>query len=84
MAARDTPNVPDGPASDGFVITPGGSSIPVGYTWFRSLYVGVTGNLTYTTLAGNSVTISNAPVGYHPLAGTAVTAATASAIVGFV
>lgn len=34
----------------------------------RAIYVGTTGNLSVKfTTAGSTVTITNAPVGYHPL-----------------
>lgn len=36
-------------------------------TWARSLYIGVTGNVTVTTVGGDTVTFNNVPVGVLPV-----------------
>lgn len=41
---------------------------------FRGLWIGVTGNVTITTLAGNIRTLNNVPVGILPVMGTQVRA----------
>lgn len=36
-------------------------------TWARSLYIGVTGNVTVTTVGGDTITFNNVPVGVLPV-----------------
>ena len=79
---QDTSGSLDAPAADCLAISP--SNTTVIDPSFRGLYVGVSGNISITTLAGNQVTLSNVPVGIIPVCGTQVraTGATASGIVG--
>ena len=67
-------------AVDGAAITPS-DSVVIQTT--RSIYVGVTGNLTLTMLSGNVVTFPNVPVGIFPAQATKImaTGTTASGIV---
>lgn len=68
------------PVSGAFTITPGLDPQPFE---FRSLYVGVTGNVTVTHPDGTTVQYLNIAAGvYHPIGGTHVTEATAAGLVG--
>jgi len=70
------------PLTDAIQITPSDSSdLP---TATRALYVGTSGDLRVTMLSGSVVTLTGAPVGWHPLRVTRVwqTGTTAPAICG--
>jgi hypothetical protein len=73
------------PGADAFAITPSDSANLAQVV--RALYVGVTGNLTLITIAGNSVVFTNVPAGaIIPVQTQQVmnTGTTASGIVGIV
>jgi len=64
----------------GFPITPGTAfSQPC-----RAIWVGTTGNITLTTVAGQSITLTNVPVGLLNIGASAVASGgtTASGLVG--
>lgn len=68
------------PAQGAFTITAGAGALS---HVIRGLYVGVAGNVTVTTMNGESVEFTNLVAGViHPIAATHVTAATATGIVG--
>lgn len=68
-------------AIGGKAITPG---TPIGLDT-RGIYVGVTGNLVVTMANGETVTLSNVPVGFYPLSITLVVTSgtTATNLVAF-
>lgn len=68
------------PAQGAFTITAGAGALS---HVVRGIFVGVSGNVTVTTLNGESVQFTNLAAGVvHPIAATHVTAATATGIVG--
>lgn len=69
------------PATGAFLVTPADSDLSKNA---RSLYIGVTGNVRVTTIAGDDVLFTNVPVGFFPVAVKRVwaTNTTASGIVG--
>lgn len=73
------------PAQDAVAVTAGASQVTntaADKKPFRGLYVGVSGNVTVTMPSGASVQFVSLAAGIvHPIAGTHVTAATATSIV---
>lgn len=75
MTIRDD----NSPAQDATAVTPGATALAKPA---KAIYVGATGNVTVTTIAGTSVTFSSVPAGtIIPLSCTHVTAAAAGGIV---
>ena len=60
------------------------SDSPVANGPYRSLYIGVSGNVKITDLAGNDATFLSVPVGFFPVEAATVwaTGTTATGIVG--
>jgi hypothetical protein len=76
-----TAPLPEGAEQHGTIITAGTTTYQPALT---KIWVGVTGNLTVTLVSGDSVTLTNVPVGmFTGLAITNVTTATATGLVGF-
>ncbi len=77
----ESPQISNLPACDGVVIVP---SDTVNQGPFRGLYVGVAGNITLVTLAGNTVLFKSVPVGIFSVGCTRVnsTATAATDMVG--
>lgn len=73
---------PNAPGAGWFAITPNDAT--VFDTIPRCIYVGTTGNLAITSLAGENVILKNVPVGYHPIRPITIkaTGTTATDIVG--
>lgn len=68
------------PAQGAFTVTAGASALE---HVIRAFYVGVAGDVTVTTLNGESVQFTNCIGGMiYPIAATHITAATATGIVG--
>jgi hypothetical protein len=64
MAGKNTSNAANAPAWKLRAVTPSDATV---IQTTRSLYVGVAGDLRVRDADGNTVTVKNAPVGYHPL-----------------
>ncbi len=73
------------PTQDAVVVSAGASQVTNtngDNTPFRGIYVGVSGNVTVTHISGASVQYVGLAAGIiHPIAGTKITAATATSIV---
>jgi hypothetical protein len=69
-----------GPINEAATVTPSDTTVLGDINGFRCLYVGVAGDLVVTLAGpGNTLmTFPNAPVGWHPINGIKVMAATAA------
>lgn len=71
--------IPSQIMTDGFAVTPSDTTI----AGFSALWIGVAGSVVITTVSGEVLTFLNYPVGWFPMSGVKVMAATsASSIVG--
>jgi hypothetical protein len=79
---KDAPITLNAPASNLFAITK--SDVTVFTQATRGIYVGTAGDLAVVTVGGDTVTLKNAAVGWHPVRATKVlsTGTAAADIVG--